>query len=80
MQEEDEVKSIIVRTEKEIENMCTYLIETLPYNYSSIDYDNESKKRLAEFEKYEDNIKEVMKCKSEKINAIRRNSLAFYNK
>ena len=60
--------------------MCAYLIETLPYNYSLIDYDNESKKRLTELEKYEDNIKEVMKRKAEKINAIRRNSLAFYNK
>ena len=60
--------------------MCVYLFKTLPYDYSSIEYDDESNKRLAEFEKYEINIKEVMKCKSEKINAIRRNSLAFYNK
>ena len=60
--------------------MCAYLIESLPYNYSHIDYDNESKKRLTELEKYENSIKEVMKRKSEKINAIRRNSLAFYNK
>ena len=60
--------------------MCVYLLKTLPYDYSSIEYDDESNKRLAEFEKYEIDIKQVMKCKSEKINTIRRNSLAFYNK
>ena len=57
--------------------MCVYLLKTLPYDYSSIEYDDESNKRLAEFEKYEINIKQVMKCKSEKINTIRRNFSFF---
>ena len=74
------MKYIISKIEKEINNLCSYLIATLPYNNYSNNCNSESKERLVQFDKYVTDIQEVMTCKAEKINAIRRNSLAFNQK
>ena len=74
------MKSLIIRIQKEVRNLCTFLTKTLPNDNGSNNEKYLMITRTATYDMYENILKEVMTRKAEKVNSIRRNSLAFIDK
>ena len=73
----NEIKYLITVVEKELRNLGNFLNETLIEQFRLDDNDSYRNKRKQHYEKYINDISEVMIKKAEKINSLRRNSFAF---